>query len=200
MIGVLGDFNAKLSTWCWSHKSTYESSRTDGLVSNYGLQQLINEPTYKTGSSSFFIDLLSCSQPNLVMESGVHPSLHPNYHHQRIYAKFKLKVYYLPPYEREVWHYQNADSNAIKKQSQIFLGKRHLKTFLLMAKSLFLIKLLKPYSQIYSSWDNYNWWQKSTCFNKNAKSLIYEKSKAWRLYVRSNKNDLLLNLLHFKFN
>ena len=49
------------------------------------------------------------------MESGVHPSLHPNCHHQIIYAKCNLKVYYPPPYEREVWHYQNTDSNAMKK-------------------------------------------------------------------------------------
>ena len=34
LIGILGDFNAKLSTWCRSDKSTYEGSRIDGLVSN----------------------------------------------------------------------------------------------------------------------------------------------------------------------
>ena len=135
-----------LNTCCRSDKSTYEGSRIDGL-SNYGLQQLINQPTHRTGNSSSCIDLLFCSQPNLVMESGIHPSLHPNCHHQIIYAKFKLKVYYPPPFEREVWHYQNVDSNAIKKQSQIFLEKEHLKTFLLMKKSLFLIKLSKTYSQ-----------------------------------------------------
>ena len=93
LIGILGDFNDKLSTWCRSDKSTYEGSRIDGLVSNYSLQQLINEPTHITGNSSSCIDLLFCSQPNLVMESGVHPSLHSNCHHQIIYAKFKLKIY-----------------------------------------------------------------------------------------------------------
>ena len=99
LIGILGDFNAKLSTWGRSDESIYEGSRINGLVSNYGSQQLI----------------LFFSQSNLVMESDVHPSLHPNCHHQIIYAKFKLKVYYPPPYEREVWHCQSADCNAIKK-------------------------------------------------------------------------------------
>ena len=75
LIGILGDFNAKLSTWCRSDKSNYEGSRIDGLISNYGLQELINEPTHITGNSSFCIDLLFCSQLNLVMKSGVHPSL-----------------------------------------------------------------------------------------------------------------------------
>ena len=110
LIGILGDFNAKLSTWGRSDESIYEGSRINGLVSNYGSQQLI----------------LFFSQSNLVMGSDVHPSLHPNCHHQIIYVKFKLKVYYPPSYEREVWHYQNADCNAIKKQSQIFLGKENL--------------------------------------------------------------------------
>ena len=100
LIDILCDFNAKLSTWCRSDKSTYEGSRIDGLVSNYCLQQLINELTHRTDISSSCIFFLY--QPNLVMESGVHTSLRANCHHQIIYAKFKLKVYYLPPYEREV--------------------------------------------------------------------------------------------------
>ena len=43
------------------------------------------------------------------MESGVHSSLHENCHHQITYAKFNLKIYYSPPHEQEVWHYQKAD-------------------------------------------------------------------------------------------
>ena len=41
------------------------------------------------------------SQPNLVMESGINSSLHKNCHHEIIYAKFNLKIYFPPPYERE---------------------------------------------------------------------------------------------------
>ena len=32
LIGILGDFNAKISTGCRSDKSTYEGSRIDDLV------------------------------------------------------------------------------------------------------------------------------------------------------------------------
>ena len=48
------------------------------------------------------------------MDSGVHPSLHSNCHHQIIYAKFDLKVFY-PPYERTVWHFSRTNSGHIKK-------------------------------------------------------------------------------------
>ena len=43
------------------------------------------------------------------MESGVNSSLHKNGHHQIIYAKFNIKIYYLSPSEQE--------SGIIKKQT-----------------------------------------------------------------------------------
>ena len=49
------------------------------------------------------------------MESGLHSSLPENSHHQIIYAKFNLKIYYPPPYEREIWHYQKANIENIRK-------------------------------------------------------------------------------------
>ena len=39
-------------------------------------------------NSSLCIDLIFDSQPYLVKESGVHPSLHPNCHHQITFVKF----------------------------------------------------------------------------------------------------------------
>ena len=74
----------------------------EGITSQFGLQQLINEPTHDTSNSSSRSDLIFALQPNLVMESGVHSSLRKNCHHQIIYAKFNLKIYYPPPFERAI--------------------------------------------------------------------------------------------------
>ena len=49
------------------------------------------------------------------MESGVHSSLHQNYHHKIIYAKINLKVFCPSPYEREIWHYQSANVDLIQQ-------------------------------------------------------------------------------------
>ena len=49
------------------------------------------------------------------MDAGIHPSLHASCHHQIVYAKFNLKIHYPPPYEREVWHFQKADINLIRR-------------------------------------------------------------------------------------
>ena len=38
-----------------------------------------------------------------------------NYHHEIMFAKFNLKVFYVPPYEREVWHFNNATNDHIRK-------------------------------------------------------------------------------------
>ena len=78
---LLGDFNAKSNLWFKGHKTTYEGSKSDVIPSTFGLQQIINEPKHIIGDFSSWIDLIFTSQPNLVMESGVHSSLHQNCHH-----------------------------------------------------------------------------------------------------------------------
>ena len=84
---------------------SYDGATTDALTSKFGLQQIIKEPTHISAESSSCIDLIFTSHQNLVMESGVNPSLHPNCHHQITYSKFNLKIHYPPSYEREIWHY-----------------------------------------------------------------------------------------------
>ena len=83
------------------------------------------------------IDLIFTSQPNIVVESGVHPSLHPNCHHQIIFAKFNLKIYYPPPYLREVWHYKEANADLIKRAISNFNWEKLFLTLILTRKSVF---------------------------------------------------------------
>ena len=98
---MIGDFNAKSSNWCLNDITTFEGSQIEFLASQFAMSQVINEPTHILDNSKSCIDLIFTSQPNMIMDSGVHPSLHSNCHHQIIYAKFDLKVFY-PPYERTV--------------------------------------------------------------------------------------------------
>ena len=92
----------------------------DFLTSSFGFHQIINKPTHIWNNSSSCIDLKFTPQPNLVMESGVHSSLHGNCHHQLPYVKFNLNVFYPPPYELEVWHYKLANSDCIQKAIKNF--------------------------------------------------------------------------------
>ena len=87
---------------CINDKSNYEGTKIDCFAIEYELKQVINEPTHLLENSSSCIDLIFTSQPNLVMDAGIHPSLHASCHHQIVYAKFNSKINYPPSYEREV--------------------------------------------------------------------------------------------------
>ena len=39
--------------------------------------------------------------------------MHPNYHHQAIFDKINLKIFYPPPSPREVWYYKIANIDRI---------------------------------------------------------------------------------------
>ena len=99
---VIRDFNAKTTNWCANDQTSFEGKKIEHITSQFGLSQIINEPMHILDSSFSCIDLIFTSQPNLVIESGVHPSLHQNCHHQIIYAKFNLQMFYPPPYCREI--------------------------------------------------------------------------------------------------
>ena len=90
---VLGDFNAKSNNWCKTDITSIEGSKIDTIANSYGLNQLIQEPTHIINSSSSCIDLIFTSQPNLVMESGIHSLLHSNCHHQIIFAELNLSIF-----------------------------------------------------------------------------------------------------------
>ena len=85
---MTGDFNAKSKQWCEIDKTSFEGTQVQLLTSKFGLSQIITEPTHILENSRSCIDLLFMSQPNMVMDSGVHASLHPNYHHQTIFVSF----------------------------------------------------------------------------------------------------------------
>ena len=103
---TIGGFNAKSCNWYSHDKTSFKSRTIESISSQFGLHQLINEPIHLLQNSSSCIDLIFTLQPNIVVESGVHPSLHPVCYHQIICAKFNLKIYYPPPYLREIWYYK----------------------------------------------------------------------------------------------
>ena len=77
------------------------------------MKQLISAPTHVLQHSSSCFDFVFVNQPNLVIDSGIHPSLHQNCHHQIIFCKLNLKIEYPPPYAREVWDYGKAENDLI---------------------------------------------------------------------------------------
>ena len=81
LIVVLGDFNAKLSQWLDKDSSTSEGISIENMTLQFGFHKMINELTHILENSSSCIDLVFTLQPNLSVEPGAQPSLHPNCPH-----------------------------------------------------------------------------------------------------------------------
>ena len=78
----------------------------------YGFDQLISDTIQILPASSSCVDVIFTDQPKLVVNSGVHPFLHTNCHHQITYCNLNLMIVY-PFYERLVWDYKIANESAI---------------------------------------------------------------------------------------
>ena len=81
------DHNCRWTQWWESDSENNEGKLFEPLALDLGLHQLISEPTHLIGESKSCIDLIFIYQPNLIIESGVNPSLHDQCHHQIVYGK-----------------------------------------------------------------------------------------------------------------
>ena len=115
LLTAIVDFNDKYSNWYNKDKTSFEGNTIENVTSQIGLHQIINEPTHILPNSSSCIDLIFTSQLNMVIESGIHSSLHSSCHHQIVFEKFNLKIYYQPPYSREFWHFKEAKTDLFRR-------------------------------------------------------------------------------------
>ena len=183
---ILSDFNAKLSLWYNNDITTYEGSKI-------GLQQIIKEPTH--------VDLIFTTQPNLVVESGVHSSLHSNCHHHYItFAKFNLKIHYPPPYEWEMWQYQKANVDQIRQAISEFPWDNRF-------ANISVNQQVQLFTQtIENIISNYIPHETITCDDRNPpwidekiKKLVFHKNSVYNAYSRDKNNSIfLINFNLFK--
>ena len=84
------------------------------------MKQVITEPAHILESFDSRIDLIFTNQPSIVMDSGVHLSLHEKCHHQIIYSKLNLRTEYPPPYIRKCWDYNRSETDSINRFIEMF--------------------------------------------------------------------------------
>ena len=193
---ALGDFNAKSSNWYNKDITSDEGRKIEAATSLYGLRQEINGPTHILNNSTSCIDLTFNSQSNLLIESCVHPSLHPNFHHQIVFPKFNLDIVYPPPYEREIWHYQKANIDLIKRAINSFdWEKAFCNIDIDKMVSIFnqtIINILCnfiPHETVLFDGRDPPW------MNKGIKKLIHEKKSILNCFRQNNNDKQLLDRL-----
>ena len=117
---ITGDFDCGSIQWWANDNQNDEGKSFEPLTSELGLHQLISEPTHTIGQSKSCIDLIFTDQPNLFIESGVHPSLHEQSYHQIVHGKLSVKNYAPSSYSRKLWYNDRADFLAIRKSIEMY--------------------------------------------------------------------------------
>ena len=80
------------------------------------------------GLSKSCIDLIFTDQPNLFLETGVHPSVHEQCHHQIVYGKLAVKNLAPPPIIVESGSMIELTNSLLEKVSTCFNGVKLLKS------------------------------------------------------------------------
>ena len=117
---ILNDFNARCTNW-WKDDITNSAGREiASLTSSAGYTKIIDKPTHVINNSMSCIDLIFCTNQNLISKYGVDTSIFDKCHHNIIYGKIEIRVPLPPKYVREVWDYSKADVQNIKKSIKDF--------------------------------------------------------------------------------
>ena len=188
---VLGDFNAKCSRWYGSNDD-HCGMVLETLSNTTSYSQIIKEITHfpPTGIPSC-IDLIFTNQPELVYESGVHPSLYNTCHHQIIFAKIKFKVHLPPAYKREVWSYAKANVDLIKQSISNFNWVGVLRNLDTNAQvELFTETLLNifrnfiPHKIITCNYKDPPW------ITNDLKSMLRKKNRLYKKFIMNGRNEI----------
>ncbi len=186
---ITGDFNCRSTQWWESDIENNEGKYFEPLTSDLGLHQLISEPTHLIGTSKSCIDLIFTDQPNLIIETGVHPTLHEQCHHQIVYGKLSVSNIKLPPYKRKIWYYDRADFISIKKSIEMFPWQQHLNNLTSPNEQVELLNevLLNIYSNFIPNKVKTIRPHQAPWITDKVKNFLRNKNRAYRNFIRSGQ-------------
>ena len=117
-----GDVNGHTQAWYPEGDTNAEGSALDELFNSLNLSQIISEPThfFRTDCAPSCIDIILTDQPNLILHSGVRPSLDPAVKHHITYCKLNFKIPPPPKFTRKIYHYSRAQTEAIIQSVKTF--------------------------------------------------------------------------------
>ena len=143
------------------------------------------------GSSKSCIDLIFTDQPNLVIETGVHPSLHEQCHHQIVHRKLSASNIAVPPYTRRIWYYDKADFANVMKSIEMFCWQEHLDKIACLNDQVKLLNevLLNIYSNYIPNQVKTIRLRQAPWITQNVKKFLRKKNHAYKNFVRSGQPD-----------
>ena len=186
---ITGDFNCRSTQWWENDTENNEGKIFEPLSSDNGLHQLIAEPTHLMGDSKSCIDLIFTDQPNLFVESGVHPSLHEQCHHQIVHGKLSVSNIALPPYFRKIWYYDKADFVAIRTSIEMFSWHEHLDKLTCLNEQVKLLNevLLNIFSNFIPNKVKTIRPRQAPWITPAVKNFLRKKNRAYKSFVKSGR-------------
>ena len=188
---ITGNFNCRSTQWWAKDIENSEGKVFEPLTSDVGLHQLISEPTHLMGGSKSCIDLIFTDQPNLVVESGVHPSLHEQCHQQIVYGKVSVSSIPVPPYTRRIWYYNKADFVAIRKSIAMFRWREHLENLTCPNEQVRLLNevLLNIYTNFIPNNVKTIRPRQAPWITQTIKNFLRKKNHAYKNFVRNGQPE-----------
>ena len=193
-VNITGDFNCRSTKWWQGDTDNEEGKIFEPFTSDLGLHQLISEPTHIMGDSKSCIDVIFTDQPNLFLQSGVHPSLQEQCHHQVVHGELCLTNPIPPPYHRRIWFYNRADSHAIQESIQIFNWCRHIGHLNCPNQQVEILTetLLNIFSNFIPNKTITVRPRQAPWITQSIKNFILKKDRAYKKFVRNGRpNDKL---------
>ena len=105
-----GYFNARCSSWLKNDITNTPGQEIYPLNSSAGYAQIIEKPTHVINNNSMsYIDLIFCTNKNIISNHGVDVMIFEKCHHNIIYGKTNIRAPLPPVYIREVWDYSKVN-------------------------------------------------------------------------------------------
>ena len=101
-------FNARCSRWWKNDINNSTSQELDTLPLSVEYTQIIDKPTHAVNNSMSCIDLIFCTNQNVISKHRVDVSIFDKCHHNIILGKINICVP-LPVYAHEVWDYSETN-------------------------------------------------------------------------------------------
>ena len=112
---IAGDLDARCSRWWKNNTTNLTGQEIDSLTSSAGYKQIIDKPTHVIDNSMSCIDLIFCTDQNAISNYGIDVSMFKKCHHNIIHGKIDIHVPLPPAYVCDVWDYNKANIENIKK-------------------------------------------------------------------------------------
>ena len=107
--------------WWPDGDTTAVSTKIEELFTKLGLSKIILEPTnFEPHKNPWCIDLVVTDQPNIILDNGNRVSLNSYCHRQIVHCKVNFKKLPPLPFERKIWHFNRANSAALKRSIASF--------------------------------------------------------------------------------